>query len=226
MSIQVNQMFSDISGKYDLLNNIFTFGLHKKWKKKLIDISSSQPRDKIIDIACGTGDLALLFAEEKCDVTALDFSQNMLDVLEKRAQILSANINIIGGDALNIPLEDNSFVLATIGYGIRNVDDPKKCLSEMARLVNKGGKVLILETGQAKGIVGIINKIYSNYIMPTLGNLFAGNYSAYKYLSDTAESFPYGKDFAQMMEETNLFENIEMKKLFFGVSYIYSARVK
>jgi len=226
MSVQVNQMFSDISGKYDLLNNIFTFGLHKKWKKELIEISSSQHGDKIIDIACGTGDISLLFSEQKCDVTALDFSQNMLDVLEKRAKSLSVNINIIRGDALNIPLENNFFDLATIGYGIRNVDDPKKCLKEMARLVKKDGKVLILETGQAKGIIGIINKIYSNYIMPTLGNLFAGNYSAYKYLSDTAESFPYGKDFTQMMEETNLFENIEMKKLFFGVSYIYSARVK
>ncbi len=229
MSKKVNEMFSDISPKYDLLNNIFTFGLHKKWKKELLNISTDVGGGRVLDIASGTGDIALLFAKQNYKVTALDFSEKMLEVLRKRVRGsgrgLAQRIEIVQGDALNLPFDDNSFDIATIGYGIRNVDDPRKCLREMARVVKKGGLVLILETGQASGVIGMLNKFYSSCLMPLMGNLFARNYSAYKYLSDTAGNFPYGTEFTQMMRETGIEEGLQMRKVFFGVSYIYWARV-
>jgi demethylmenaquinone methyltransferase/2-methoxy-6-polyprenyl-1,4-benzoquinol methylase len=222
MSEKVKNMFANISGKYDILNDILSFGTHRSWKTKFVKMTNPDGNSKILDIATGTGDIAFKFYELKfgrVKITGIDFTPEMINIANERKQ--NRNINFIVGDALNLPFEDNTFDINTISFGIRNVDDVKKSLTEMARVLKPGGRAAILEFGQARKPFAYIYNFYSKYIMPFLGKLISGDDSAYCYLPDTAAKFPSGNNFVQIMKSTNCFSNITVKELMFGVAYIY-----
>ena len=223
MSEQVREMFSDISGTYDKANDVLTFGMHRGWKEKLIQLSNVKNGNKVLDLASGTGDIAFIFAEHTTpeNVTALDFSDQMLVNLKKRDLYNKYPVNVEQGDIMNLRFDDDQFDITSISYGIRNVDDTKKGIQEMYRVTKPGGKILILETGKAEGPVGFFNNIYSRNIMPVLGKMISGDYKAYKYLAETADEFPYGNEFVNLCKESADFKEVKMHKLFFGVSYIY-----
>jgi demethylmenaquinone methyltransferase/2-methoxy-6-polyprenyl-1,4-benzoquinol methylase len=222
MSEKVKKMFANISSKYDVLNDILSFGMHRIWKNKFVKMASPDENSKILDIATGTGDIAFKFYELTCGkaiITGMDFTSEMILIAEKRKH--ERNISFIVGDALNLPFDDNIFDINTISFGIRNVDDVKKSLTEMARVLKTGGRAAVLEFGQARKPFAYIYNFYSKYIMPFLGKFISGDDVAYTYLPETASQFPSGDNFVQIMKSTNCFSNIIVKELLFGVAYIY-----
>lgn len=229
MSEQIRQMFSDISQDYDKMNDILSFKLHHLWRKNVVKLADLKPDFKILDCASGTGDLAIEFKKNlnsNSEVVATDFCQEMLDFIEPKAKKAEINLKVQTADVMNLPFSDDYFDIASISFGIRNVDEPVVGLKEMARVVKSKGKVIILETGQPSGINKFFYNVYGKYIMPMLGNIFAKNKSAYTYLPTTAAKFPYGEEFVKLMKQTNSFSEISYYPQTFGVSYIYVGVVK
>lgn len=229
MSEKVNKLFSEVAEHYDLMNNLITFGMHSGWKKKLVELTNVSKDNSAIDIATGTGDVAILLQEKVGSngrIVALDFNKEMLDKLKEKDTEQKYGLEIELGDALSLKYDDNTFDASTISYGIRNVDDPLICLKEMSRVVKPNGKVVILETGQPIGILSPLIKIYQKGIIPILGKIIANQFKNYYYLPDTASRFPSGDNFTKLMEKSESFSKITKIKLMFGVSYIYIGIVK
>ena len=227
MSDTVRLMFAEISERYDLTNNIITFGLHKNWKRRLVEYSAAKGGDRVLDCASGTGDVAIEFKKnvgEQGEIIASDFCQEMLDIAESKISKLGLRIDTTIADAMNLQFVSSSFDIVSISYGIRNVDDPLVALSEMARVTKNGGCLAILETGQPKGIIGIMHSLFLK-VIPGLGALFTRNKHAYQYLPKTAKVFPSGEDFASLLKKTPFISDIKTYPLLFGASYIYIARV-
>lgn len=227
MSEKIRNMFAEISGKYDLMNNTLSFGIHHRWRKKLVKIAGISKGMDVLDCATGTGDLA--FEMQKSvgsngKVTATDFCQPMLDQLELRKG--SEVFNIQQADVMDLQFQNNSFDIATISFGIRNVDNPQQGVSELARVVKPGGKVVILEFGTPDKHFYYFYKFYSSKIIPTLGKLISGSDYAYQYLHDSASKFPFGDSFKDIMLATDMFNKVEFHKLTFGVVYLYVGYVK
>lgn len=211
MSEEVKNMFTGIAESYDKTNDIFSFGMHRSWKTQAIQMAEIQDGDDILDIATGTGDLAIEIFEKHTitNITGLDFSPGMLEIARKR----SNKINFIEGDALDLPFSDNSINKCFISYGIRNVDSVEKCLQEIYRVLTPNGRLIILETGKPDGIIYYFYRIYTKYILPNLGKIISNDKSSYKYLAETAKSFPYGKEFLKIINESVSFKDLYLKKL-------------
>lgn len=229
MSDTVKKMFSAISQKYDLMNTLITFGLHKRWKKKAVALASPDKGNIILDAASGTGDFAIEFKKitgEEGKVIAVDFSSEMLKISSEKSKILNLKIEHYEQDisALNFP--DNYFDIASIGFGVRNFDNPTKALTEIARVLKNNAKIIILETGQPKKITRFFYKIYTLLFIKPLGKLISSDKNAYDYLTSTAASFPYGDEFIELMEGTKAISECRYCKLFLGVAYIYTGVIR
>jgi demethylmenaquinone methyltransferase/2-methoxy-6-polyprenyl-1,4-benzoquinol methylase len=180
---QVAQMFDTISGEYDGLNKIISLGTDASWKKKILQMVKLQKPTSILDIATGTGDLAILFAETSAkEIIGLDISQGMLDIGKKKieAKKLNTKIQMVLGDGENIPYSDNYFDVITVAYGVRNFENLEKGLSEILRVLKPNGTFIILETSvptQFPFKQGYY--VYTNFIMPTIGKLFSKDQKAY-----------------------------------------------
>lgn len=223
MSEKVKNMFSSLAESYDLANDVFSVGMHRNWKKKAIKLAEINDNDIVLDIATGTGDLALKIKQNfpKSKVFGLDFSHKMLDVAKERANNERYDIEFIEGDVLNLPFKDESINKCFISYGIRNVDSTEKCLQEIFRVLKKNGILIILETGKPEGPVKIGYNIYTKTLLPKIGKLVTKDEVSYKYLSDTANNYPFGSEFMEIMKSSTNFKYIKYYKLFFGSSYIY-----
>lgn len=229
MSEQVRKMFSGISRKYDLLNQILSFGIHHRWRKKTVKLSECKPNFKILDTASGTGDLAFEYYKHlngNCSITATDFCNEMLDVAREKSHETESNILFETADVMKLNYIDSAFDISSISFGIRNVDDPKTGISELARVTKPNGKVVVLEFGQATGLFGFLYDLYSRYYMPFMGKLIAGDDYAYSYLPKTAKKFPCKQDFVDIMISTNRFSNVTYTQLSGGIAYIYIGVVK
>ncbi|MFA6572416.1 MAG: bifunctional demethylmenaquinone methyltransferase/2-methoxy-6-polyprenyl-1,4-benzoquinol methylase UbiE [Bacteroidota bacterium] len=228
MSEEIKKMFADIADKYDFMNNLLSFGLHHLWRKKAVKISGAKFGDKVLDCACGTGDLAIQFKKtvgDRGNVEGIDFCAEMLPIAQKKAESKHLDIDFNQGDALNLQFADNTFDVCSIAFGIRNVDNPEKCIFEMARVVKSGGKVVVLEFGQAKGFIRLLYRIFSYSIMPLSGKIFVKNKTAYTYLPRTAEKFPCREDFLKIMDITYLFTKTKYYSLSSGIAFIYIGKV-
>jgi len=229
MSEKVKNMFADIADDYDRLNSILSFGVHYFWRDKAVKLSGAQPGSRVLDCATGTGDLALEFKEKvgpEGYVKGTDFCAEMLQYAPDKAAQKNLSVDFEVADVLNLPYDDNEFDIASIAFGIRNVDDPVKGLREMARVVKPGGRVVVLEFGQPRGIVKYPYELYSQYIMPAIGGWISGNREAYTYLPRTSARFPAGDKFLQLMEEADAFESKQAHKLTAGIAYIYVGTVR
>jgi demethylmenaquinone methyltransferase/2-methoxy-6-polyprenyl-1,4-benzoquinol methylase len=227
MSEQVRVMFSDISENYDIGNDVLSFGVHRLWKRRMVRRAAAPRGGRVLDLATGTGDIALLFSDAVGaggSVTGVDFSPEMIELARHRPKNRRDNISFEVGDAMNLRFADNSFDVGSISFGIRNVDDPVKALSEMRRVVRPGGRVVVLEFGQPGGLFGSIYRVYSNTLLPIIGGIVCGNREAYDYLNRTAAQFPCGEQFAALMRRAG-FQNPKWEPLFGGIAFLYIGEV-
>ena len=226
---QVAQMFDAISGNYDGLNRVISFGTDAKWKQKILKMVASKKPSSILGIATGTGDLAILFATTSAtEIIGLDISQGMLDIGKKKieAQKLSSKIQMVLGDGENIPYADNYFDVITVAYGVRNFENLEKGLSEILRTLKPDGQFIILETSvPTKFPFKQGYAFHSKVILPLVGRLFSKDQSAYKYLSDSANEFPFGEVLNNILRKVG-FIDVQHLPQTFGVATIYQASKK
>ncbi len=228
MSEKVRSMFADIADDYDRINGILSFGVHNAWRKKTVLESGAKPGDRVLDCATGTGDLALEFKKtvgHEGYVLGTDFCKEMIEHAPGKADKQQMVVDFEVADAMDLPYDDNSFTIASIAFGIRNVDDPLVCLKEMARVVKPGGRVVVLEFGQPKGVVRVPFQIYSKHVMPAIGGLISGNRDAYTYLPETSAKFPAGQKFLELMDSAGVFSDRKAESLTGGIAYVYIGTV-
>lgn len=223
---QVAKMFDTISGNYDGLNRVISLGIDVKWRKKVVAlVKQSQPKT-ILDIATGTGDLAIALSETSADkIVGLDISSGMLEVgkqkIEKKA--LHHKIEMLLADSENMPFDDNAFDAITVSFGIRNFEHLEKGLSEILRVLKPGGKFVILETSMpTKTPFKQGYHFYTKMILPLVGKLFSKDKKAYSYLSESASSFPFGEELNNILRKIG-FKNVEDFPQTLGVASIYTA---
>lgn len=226
---QVAQMFDTISGNYDGLNRVISFGIDVKWRKKVLQLVADTNPKTILDIATGTGDLAILMTKTNAEkIIGLDISAGMLEVGRKKieAKKLSDKIEMILADSENMPFEDNTFDAITVAFGVRNFENLEKGLSEILRVLKPNGIFVILETSvPEKTPFKQGYKFYSENILPLIGKLFSKDNSAYQYLSESASVFPYGEALNNILRKIG-FIDVVAKPQTFGVATIYSASKK
>lgn len=226
---QVAQMFDNISGNYDNLNRVISFGIDTKWRKKVLKIVSDTKPKTILDIATGTGDLAILMAKTNAEkIIGLDISAGMLEVGKKKVEdkkLLNV-IDLVLGDSENIPFEDNHFDAITVGFGVRNFENLEKGFAEILRVLKPNGIFVILETSvPEKTPYKQGYKFYTKNILPVIGKIFSKDNSAYGYLSESAAVFPYGEALNNILRKTGFIDVVAMPQTF-GVATIYSASKK
>lgn len=224
---QVEQMFDNISENYDGLNRVISLGSDIKWRKKVIKMVGDTKPNAILDIATGTGDLAIQFAEstnaEK--IVGLDLSEGMLSIAKKKVsgKPISQKIEFIQGDSEALPFEDNTFDAITVSFGIRNFENLEIGLSEILRVLKSNGIFVVLETSvPSKFPFKQGYNLYSKNILPLIGKVFSKDKVAYKYLSESASTFPHGEKLNNILGEIG-FKNVENHPQTFGVATIYKA---
>ncbi|SMO48152.1 bifunctional demethylmenaquinone methyltransferase/2-methoxy-6-polyprenyl-1,4-benzoquinol methylase UbiE [Gracilimonas mengyeensis] len=224
MSEKVRSMFADIADDYDRINSVLSFGVHHAWRKKAVLESGAIEGDHVLDCATGTGDLAIEFKKTVGDsgyVMGTDFCAPMIEPAPAKAEEAGLKIDFEVADAMDLPYEEDTFDIASIAFGIRNVDEPVTALKEMARVVKPGGRVVVLEFGQPKGLMKFPYELYSQHIMPAIGGWLSGNREAYTYLPRTSAEFPAGDRFLKLMGDAKSFSNRRAVKLTGGIAYVY-----
>jgi demethylmenaquinone methyltransferase/2-methoxy-6-polyprenyl-1,4-benzoquinol methylase len=222
-------MFDTISGNYDNLNRVISFGIDIKWRKKVLQIVSKSNPKIILDIATGTGDLAILMAQTNAKkIVGLDISAGMLEVGIKKiaAKNLSNTIEMILADSENMPFEDNYFDAITVAFGVRNFENLEKGLAEILRVLKPNGVFVILETSVPdKTPYKQGYSFYTKNILPLIGKVFSKDDVAYGYLSESAAAFPYGEALNNILRKIGFIDVVALPQTF-GVATIYSASKK
>jgi demethylmenaquinone methyltransferase/2-methoxy-6-polyprenyl-1,4-benzoquinol methylase len=223
---QLTRMFDTISGNYDGLNRVISFGRDVHWRKKVVSIVQNKFPDSILDIATGTGDLAIQLAKTGASrIVGLDISPGMLAIGQKkvREKALTDQISMMVGDCEALPFGDAVFDVITVAFGVRNFEDLEKGLSEIYRVLKPGGMLVVLETSvPARWLYKQGYRLYSQHILPLIGKLFSKDPSAYSYLSESAAAFPHGLAFNNILGKIG-FIDMEHKPQTLGVASIYVA---
>ncbi len=223
---QVTQMFDNVSSNYDTLNRILTFGIDVGWRKKVVRMVMDSGARKVLDVATGTGDLAILFGKEATDeVVGLDISPGMLDIGKQKVSErgLDSKVKMIIGDSEQMEFEDGHFDAATVAFGVRNFEDLEKGLKEILRVLRPGGMLVVLETSQPEGpVVKQLFRFYSKYVIPNIGKLLSKDKKAYDYLPESAAAFPYGEAFNNILLKSG-FSTSSVFPQTFGAATIYQA---
>lgn len=221
-------MFDQIAPKYDFLNRFLSAGIDISWRKKALLLLKKDNPKKILDIATGTADVAIMATKLLSPemIVGIDISEGMLNVGRKK--IKDANlqhmIELQTGDSESIRFPDESFDAATVSFGVRNFQNLEKGLSEINRVLRKGGKLVVLEFSRPSlpGVQQVYN-IYMNFVTPSMGKLFSKSKNAYQYLNDSVQKFPEGKNFITILEKAG-FSNTSYKRLSLGICTIYVGR--
>jgi demethylmenaquinone methyltransferase/2-methoxy-6-polyprenyl-1,4-benzoquinol methylase len=192
----VRTMFDRIAPVYDAMNRVMTAGLDRRWRRATV-AAVVRPGDRVLDAACGTGDLALEAKRAGGEVTGLDFSPAMLE----RARRKDRSLEWVQGDALALPFEDGSFDAATIGFGVRNLDDLAAGLRELRRVLRPGGRLGVLEITRPRGPLRVFYSLWFDRIVPLLGKVLPGG-AAYTYLPASVRRFPGPEELARLLEES------------------------
>jgi len=226
---QVASMFDTISGNYDNLNRVISFGIDVKWRKKVLQMVAKTNPKTILDIATGTGDLAILMAQTNAEkIIGLDISAGMLEVGKQKIQDknLSNIIEMVLADSENMPFEDNYFDAITVAFGVRNFENLEKGLAEILRVLKPNGIFVILETSVPdKTPYKQGYNFYSKNILPIIGKLFSKDDVAYGYLSESAAAFPCGEALNNILIKIGFIDVVALPQTF-GVATIYSASKK
>ena len=221
----VRGMFNDIAPTYDKLNHILSLDIDKLWRKRVVRIVRKLGAKHIMDMATGTGDLAIAMARkiEGSTIYGADFSSEMLAVAKQKIEQLglSKRISLTECNAEDIPLADEVVDAATVAFGVRNFEHQKEALTEMMRTIKKGGHLIVLEFSNPKcAIVRWFYRLYSHYILPAVGRLVSKHATAYTYLPDSIDKFASPEQFAALLKEVG-FDRIERKSQSMGIAHIY-----
>jgi len=219
---KIRAMFRDISPGYDRANTILSAGIHHLWRRAAVRMSRARPGDAVLDCATGTGDLAIAFKKrvQNGRVVGTDFVPEMIELARKK----SPQIEFEVADVTKLPYANDTFDVASISFGIRNVGDPRRGIAELARVVRPGGRVLVLEFGQPRSrAFGAFYDFYRKRILPRLGGIVTGNRDAYNYLESSTARFPSGNEFVAMMRESADFTAIDFRPLTLGIAWLYCA---
>ncbi len=214
----VRVMFDRIAPVYDAMNTTMTAGLDRRWRRLAAEVV--RPGDDVLDACCGTGDLALADLRNGGRVTGLDFSERMLE----RARRKSAAIEWVRGDLLELPFPDRSFDAATVGFGVRNVEDLERGLSELRRVLRPGGRLAILEITQPRGPLAPFYRVWFNRIVPALGRVLPGG-SAYTYLPASVRRFPDPEELAELVSDTG-FTDVRYRLMAAGIVALHTGAAR
>lgn len=239
---RVKDLFATIAGRYDLLNDVQSLGLHRLWKRRVVALARLHKGDRALDVCCGTGDIAFRLAAAGAQTTALDFSAPMLEIARGRAQrhrstgdeaaiarnvgqpdacaSRRATVRFVQGEAQQLPFPDHSFAVVTMGYGLRNLADPEGGLREMIRVVQPGGRVLVLDFGKPPNRV--LRAAYFGYlrlIVPLFGRVFCGSAEAYAYILESLRHYGAQEGVADSMRRHGL-QQVRIHSLLGGVMSI------
>jgi demethylmenaquinone methyltransferase/2-methoxy-6-polyprenyl-1,4-benzoquinol methylase len=218
---KVGDLFAAVARRYDLINDVQSLGLHRCWKRRVVELANVKPGDRALDVCCGTGDLAFALAARGTEVVGLDFSDPMLAVAEERRkksnlQSVASNPHFLHGDAEKIPFPNASFEVVTVGYGLRNLSSWEAGLAEMIRVTRPGGRVLVLDFGKPENACW--RGLYFGYLrfcLPLLGLLFVGRADAYAYILESLKHYPAQRGVEAKMREMGLF-NVRVVNLLGG----------
>jgi demethylmenaquinone methyltransferase / 2-methoxy-6-polyprenyl-1,4-benzoquinol methylase len=229
---KVNDLFASIARRYDLLNDLQSFGLHRRWKRRVVNLANVKPGDRALDLCCGTGDIALALARQGAETTGLDFSEKMLEVAKRRSEKLEVgnpNKNphsalrtphFLQGDAQQLPFPENSFDIVTVGYGLRNLESWERGLEEMLRVAKPGARLIVLEFGKPAN--ALWRAVYFTHLkcsVPLIGLLFCGNPQAYAYILESLKHYPAQLAVAEKMRGLKL-ANVRVINLLGGAMAI------
>ncbi len=220
-------MFDAIAPRYDLLNRVLSGGIDQTWRKKVIRKILTGSPGHVLDVATGTGDLAIMAAGMGIPkVVGVDISEEMLHVGQQKidAKSLDDRISLQKGDAERLPFSDSQFDAAMVAFGVRNFEDLREGLSEIYRVIRPGGHLVVLEFSRPKVFpIKQLYRFYGRLILPPIGRLISGDQGAYTYLPESIAVFPEGEQFLDYMREVG-FEELEARRLTFGVASMYSGR--
>ncbi len=219
----MGDLFAAIAPRYDLINDLQSFGLHRRWKQTLLKMAEVKPGERALDVCCGTGDLAFALQAAGADVVGLDFSPAMLDVARKRA-LAATRLQFICADALKIPFDSNSFDIVTIGYGLRNLANWERGLEEMARVARPGGRLLVLDFGKPEN--KLWRGVYFNglkFFVPLFGRVFCKNAAAYAYIYESLQHYPAQRGVAAKLEAMGC-RSVQVRQLLGGAMSIHVGR--
>lgn len=229
-SVKIRDMFDEVAPGYDRANHILSLGIHHRWRGRLVRASGAKSGTSVLDCATGTGDLAFAFKKavgESGIVCGVDFSPTMIALARQKPEQSRHPVEFALGDVLSLPFADHVFDIASIAFGIRNVDDPAAGLKEMARVVRPGGKVAVLEFGQPdSAIFARFYRWYSRRVIPTIGGWITGKPSSYRYLAESSAAFPAGDHFVDLLHGTGAFSAVETRPVSLKIAYIYVATVR
>ena len=225
-SKKVQGVFSSVASKYDVMNDVMSLGIHRVWKDAMMDWLAPISGQALLDVAGGTGDISFRFLKRAsgANATVLDLTEPMLAEGRKRAETvgISGQLEWVVGDAMALPFEDDSFDVYTISFGIRNVTDPQKALSEAYRVLKPGGRIMILEFSHIPN--DFLQWFYDKYsfnIIPRLGQIIASDRSSYQYLVESIRKFPKQESFMKLVNAAG-FENTKYRNLTMGVACLHS----
>lgn len=226
--VQVESMFNNIAHRYDFLNHFLSFGIDKYWRKKAISILSKENINNLLDIATGTGDLAIQISKKTNinEIVGVDISEGMLEVASKKVKDnnLSHKISFNCADSEELPLNDNHFDAVTVAFGVRNFENLSKGIEEMYRVLKENGKLVILEFSVPRNIFFyLIYGLYFTKILPLIGKIFSKDRKAYKYLPKSVEKFPDQKEFLDLLDEIG-FSKYDYKTLTLGIVTVFWAK--
>ena len=228
---KVQDLFARIAPRYDLINDLQSFGLHRYWKRRVVRLACPQPGQRALDLCCGTGDLARALARDGAQVAGLDFNEQMLETATRRESGIPSQApgathhaspppRFIRGDAQRIPFSDNSFDIVTVGYGLRNLANWETGLREMRRVANPGGRLVVLDFGKPDH--ALWRGLYFGYLklfVPWLGRVFCGSAGAYAYILESLKHYPAQHAVAAKMRELGL-ANVRIVSLLGGAMSI------
>ncbi len=223
---RVQGVFSSVASKYDVMNDAMSLGIHRLWKDAMMDWLAPRAGQKLLDVAGGTGDISFRFLKRAGygHATVLDLTEPMLVEGRKRAEAnaMSASLDWVVGDAMNLPFEDNTFDVYTISFGIRNVTRPQEALNEAFRVLRPGGRLMVLEFSQIPN--DLMQKVYDLYsfnIIPRMGQVIANDRDSYQYLVESIRKFPDQETFLGMVRAAG-FENAKYRNLSMGIACLHS----
>ncbi len=221
---KVNDLFARIARRYDFLNDLQSFGLHRNWKRRVIELASVKPGNRALDLCCGTGDITFALAKSGAEATGLDFSPQMLEVAAERkaqdARPKTQDPTFLQGDAQQLPFPDQSFDIVTVGYGLRNLTSWERGLDEMFRVAKPGARLIVLDFGKPAN--PLWRGLYFTHLrlsVPLIGLLFCGNAKAYAYILESLKHYPAQLAVADKMRALKL-NNVRVINLLGGAMAI------